>query len=73
MIKTFNDLTGCPVVINTSFNVRGEPIICTPLDAIKCFLRTDMDYLVIGTYIVDKKNVPKDHRLLHADHSFDAD
>ena len=47
LISEFEKLTGCPVVINTSFNVRGEPIVCTPLDAIKCFLRTDMDYLIL--------------------------
>jgi len=56
LIKTFKDLTGCPVIINTSFNVRGEPIVCTPLDAYKCFMRTEMDYLVMGNYLLDKKN-----------------
>ncbi len=55
LIKSFYHLTGCPLVINTSFNVRGEPIVCTPEDAFKCFMRTDMDYLVIGNYILDKK------------------
>ncbi|MEK7224691.1 MAG: carbamoyltransferase C-terminal domain-containing protein, partial [Bacteroidota bacterium] len=55
-------LTGCPVIINTSFNIRGEPIVCSPLDALRCFLRTDMDYLAIGNFLVDKKlqEVPDD-------------
>ncbi|RPI04147.1 MAG: hypothetical protein EHM64_10880 [Ignavibacteriae bacterium] len=57
LIGEFEQLTGCPVVINTSFNVRGEPIVCSPLDAIKCFLRTDMDYLVIGNYVLDKRKL----------------
>ncbi len=55
LIKSFKELTGCPVVINTSFNVRGEPIVCTLEDAYKCFMRTDMDYLVIENLILDKK------------------
>lgn len=54
LISVFADKTGCPLIINTSFNVRGEPIVCTPQDAIRVFLTTDMDYLVIGSYIVDK-------------------
>jgi carbamoyltransferase len=55
LIKCFNDEHGCPLVINTSFNVRGEPIVCTPEDAYKCFMRTNMDYLVMGSFIIDKK------------------
>ena len=47
------------MVINTSFNVRGEPPVCTPQDAIECFLRTEMDYLVINNFVLDKKNMPK--------------
>jgi carbamoyltransferase len=47
---------GCPLIVNTSFNVRGEPPVCSPKDAYKCFMRTDMDYLVIGNFIIDKKN-----------------
>ncbi|MDP8254963.1 MAG: carbamoyltransferase [Candidatus Alcyoniella australis] len=54
MIKAFDDLTGCPVIINTSFNVRGEPIVCSPDDAFVCFMRTDMDYLAVGPYLLDK-------------------
>jgi carbamoyltransferase len=57
LISEFDKLTGCPVVINTSFNVRGEPIVCTPLDAVKCFFRTDMDYLVLGSFILDKRKI----------------
>ncbi|MBM3251492.1 MAG: carbamoyltransferase [Candidatus Omnitrophica bacterium] len=55
MIDAFYKKTGCPVIINTSFNVRGEPLVCTPEDAFKCFMRTEMDYLVIGPFILDKK------------------
>ncbi|MCX5705616.1 MAG: carbamoyltransferase [Candidatus Omnitrophica bacterium] len=54
MIKAFFDLTGCPVIINTSFNVRGEPLVCTPEDAFRCFMRTEMDYLVMGSIMLDK-------------------
>jgi len=56
LIKAFRDLTGCPVIVNTSFNVRGEPIVCTPMDAYKCFMRTEMDYLAIGNFLLSKKN-----------------
>ena len=55
LIKKFEENSGCGVIINTSFNVRGEPIVCTPQDAYRCFMRTDMDYLVIGNYLFDKK------------------
>jgi len=56
MISAFDALTGCPLVVNTSFNVRGEPIVCTPLDAYRCFMRTHLDYLVIGSFVLAKKN-----------------
>jgi len=59
LLKEFKRLTGCPVIINTSFNIRGEPIVCTPEDAYKCFMRTEMDYLVLGPFLLDKKNQPK--------------
>ncbi len=59
LIKEFDRQTGCPVIINTSFNVRGEPIVCTPEHALRCFMRTEMDYLVIGSYIVSKEKVNK--------------
>jgi carbamoyltransferase len=54
LISKFEEKTGCAVIINTSFNVRGEPIVCTPKDAYKCFMRTNMDYLVLGNYILSK-------------------
>ncbi len=56
LISAFKKLTGYGLVINTSFNVRGEPIVCTPADAYKCFLRTEMDLLVIGNYLFDKSD-----------------
>ena len=55
MIEAFYHLTGCPVIVNTSFNVRGEPIVCSPDDAYTCFMRTEMDYLVMENFILDKK------------------
>ena len=58
LIKEFAKRTGVPVIINTSFNVRGEPIVCTPEDAYRCFMRTHMDYLVLGPYLLDKKVQP---------------
>lgn len=54
LIKKFDEKYGCPVIINTSFNVRGEPIVCTPEDAYKCFMRTKMDYLVLENYLLKK-------------------
>jgi len=56
LIKTFGDKYGCPVIINTSFNVRGEPIVCTPEDAYRCFMRTNMDYLIMGNFLLEKKD-----------------
>jgi carbamoyltransferase len=54
MIAKFDEKHGCPVIINTSFNVRGEPIVCTPDDAYMCFMRTNMDYLIMGRFLLDK-------------------
>lgn len=54
LLKAFDEKRGCPVMINTSFNVRGEPIVCTPEDAFRCFMRTGMDYLVLGNCLLDK-------------------
>ncbi len=54
VIKAFDEKHGCPVIINTSFNVRGEPIVCTPEHAYLCFMRTNMDYLVIGNFLLEK-------------------
>ena len=58
IIEAFRKKTGCPVIVNTSFNVRGEPIVCTPEDSYRCFMRTEMDYLVLETCVLDKKNQP---------------
>jgi carbamoyltransferase len=58
IIRAFYELTGCPVIVNTSFNVRGEPIVCTPDDAYRCFMRTDMDALVLETFLLDKADQP---------------
>jgi carbamoyltransferase len=58
IIKEFEKLTGEGIIINTSFNVRGEPIVCTPLDAYRCFMRTEMDYLVMGNLVLAKKEQP---------------
>ncbi len=59
IIKAFRQLTGCDVIINTSFNVRGEPIVCTPEDAYLCFMRTEMDVLVLGNCILYKEEQPQ--------------
>lgn len=58
LISRFRDLTGCGLVVNTSFNVRGEPIVCTPDDAYRCFMRTEMDYLVLGDWFLAKADQP---------------
>ena len=54
IIEAFYRRTGCPVIVNTSFNVRGEPIVCTPDDAYRCFMRTEMDALVLESFILHK-------------------
>lgn len=59
VIQRFEELTGCSVVVNTSFNVRGEPIVCTPEDAYRCFMRTDIEYLYLEGFWLDKKKQPK--------------
>jgi carbamoyltransferase len=59
LIAEFDRRTGCPVLINTSFNVRGEPIVCSPDDAYKCFMRTNMDVLVLGNHILRKRDQPE--------------
>jgi carbamoyltransferase len=58
LITEFDRLTGCPLLVNTSFNVRGEPIVCTPIDAYRCFMRTHLDYLVIGPFILARRDQP---------------
>ncbi|MEW6079424.1 MAG: carbamoyltransferase [Thermodesulfobacteriota bacterium] len=58
LLSAFKDLTGCGVVVNTSFNVRGEPIVCTPEDAYRCFMRTEMDFLAINEFVFNKQAQP---------------
>jgi carbamoyltransferase len=65
LIDSFRQLTGYGVVVNTSFNVRGEPIVCTPDDAYRCFMGTEMDYLVMGDYLFRKTDQPQ-----HADRDY---
>ena len=66
LLKKFKEITGCPVIVNTSFNVRGEPIVNTPKDAFNCFMGTELDSLVIGNYILKKidqdKSLKKDYK-----------
>ncbi|MHC4270363.1 MAG: carbamoyltransferase C-terminal domain-containing protein, partial [Planctomycetota bacterium] len=59
LMKKFYENTGCPVIVNTSFNVRGEPIVCTPEDAYRCFMRTEMDTLVLEDIVLLKKEQPE--------------
>jgi carbamoyltransferase len=59
LISEFERQTGCGVVVNTSFNVRGEPIVCTPEDAYRCFMRTQIDYLVLGPFLLEKATQPE--------------
>ena len=59
LLTAFEEETGCAVIVNTSFNVRGEPIVCTPEDAYRCFMRTEIDYLVLGPFLLDKKLQPE--------------
>ena len=58
LIARFREKTGCAVLVNTSFNVRGEPIVCSPEDAYRCFMRTEMDYLAVGNYLLAKSDQP---------------
>ena len=58
LMRSFHEKTGCPILINTSFNVRSEPIVCTPDDAYRCFMMTDMDVLVLGHHVLLKKDQP---------------
>jgi carbamoyltransferase len=65
LLKSFEERTGCPMLVNTSFNVRGEPIVCSPEDAYRCFMRTEMDYLVLENFVLSKAEQPaweKDER-----------
>ncbi len=58
LLEAFEQRTGCPVLLNTSMNVRGEPPVCTPADAVQCFLHTHLDALALGSYLVVKDAVP---------------
>jgi len=58
ILKAFDAQTGCPVIINTSFNIRGEPLVCTAHDAYRCFMCTDMDFLLVGNYLFEKNKQP---------------
>ena len=57
LLKEFDKITNCPILVNTSFNIKDEPIVCSPLDAYKCFIKTGLDILVLGNYIIDNKKV----------------
>jgi carbamoyltransferase len=56
LLSAFEQRTGCPVLVNTSFNVRGEPIVCTPEDAFRCFMGADLDFLAVGNCVLHKKD-----------------
>ncbi|MGH7734099.1 MAG: carbamoyltransferase C-terminal domain-containing protein, partial [Gemmatimonadales bacterium] len=73
LIEAFDRLTGCPLLVNTSFNVRGEPIVCTPADAYRCFMRTDIDHLVLGSFLVDKHAQPAWEESEEWQHEFQLD
>ena len=73
LIKAFQERTGYGVIVNTSFNVRGEPIVCTPEDAYRCFRRTEMDFLVLGDYLFDKKEQPAWEDTDHWQETFELD
>jgi carbamoyltransferase len=73
LIHEFKKQSGCSVMINTSFNVRGEPIVCTPDDAYRCFMRTEMDYLVMGDYLLDKSKQRKEAGHPFSDEIFGTD
>ncbi|MEB3160751.1 MAG: carbamoyltransferase [Synechocystis sp.] len=73
LLKHFEQLTGCGVLVNTSFNVRGEPIVCTPADAYRCFMRTEMDYLVIENFVLAKTQQPQWHEREQWQETFELD
>ena len=56
LLKNFGKKTGYPILVNTSFNIRGEPIVCSPEDAYNCFIKTNMDILALGNFIISKKS-----------------
>ena len=59
LLLRFEQATGCGVLVNTSFNVRGEPIVCTPDDAYRCFMNTEMDYLIMGSFVIERIAQPQ--------------
>jgi carbamoyltransferase len=67
LLTRFNELTHCPVLVNTSFNVRGEPIVCTPEDSFHCFMGTDIEVLVVGNAYLEKERQPKQLRQRYED------
>lgn len=71
LLSEFFNLTGCPMLINTSFNVRGEPIVCTPEHAYHCFMETEMDVLIIGNYLLKKEQQPKSNQIERREFDFD--
>jgi carbamoyltransferase len=73
LLKAFRQLTGCPVIINTSFNVRGEPIVCTPRQAHTCFMRTNMDFLIMGNYLLAKQDQNESANSLEWQKEFELD
>ncbi len=73
LIKAFDQKTGCPVLINTSFNVRGEPIVCSPEDAYRCFMRTEMDYLVLENFVLAKQDQPRENLEKYGRDTFELD
>ena len=58
LLERFATLTGCPVLLNTSFNMRGEPIVCSPEDALRCFTRSQIDTLVLEDFVIDREAIP---------------
>jgi carbamoyltransferase len=73
LIEAFRDLTGCPILVNTSFNVRGEPIVCTPDEAYRCFVHTEMDALVIGQCLLLRKEQIRLAEAREERHEFELD
>ena len=72
LLKAFKKETGCPILINTSFNIRGEPIVCSPEDAFNCFMGTDMDCLIIENFVLIKKDQDK-NKIFDYRHKFALD
>ena len=73
LIKAFKEETGCPMVVNTSFNIRGEPIVCSPKDAYQCFMRTEMDILVLQNQILLKEEQPVNNKYNDWENEFELD